>query len=419
MKNLIVIISACLIVFFACNGENKKNEPVQKKSKSGGEKYLYYDDELDVKSTAKVDTVEFRKEMNKILPQKRIVELFGSGYKVFYLLLEINPDGTNYFKISPEASSWFIGWNRSERGPLEEDFEITNEHAVVTSRERDSKAINLKDFFLKKYSVIDKNLFNALAGILNGKKVRSGKAFQIDISLLANGEISSPWNIKEIDLSFFIPHIKGNQTKENFLGFFPAVLKNDYKLLKDRINIPKEAIERKVSGKLFVEIFFDEDGNYAGYQLIKGLGYGIDEEVIKAIKEFPISSYPSGEKTCTIIPFNFGISKDTPVDIAVKSFIYNSTTKHKNLELTLTNKKPTSSLMNVRYNVLIYLDNKIVMAIRLADINWAQQKGPHFYYGVKSIKPGEHEYRISIDPENVLNDVDRSNNTVRGKLVIK
>ncbi|MFA7419049.1 MAG: energy transducer TonB [Melioribacteraceae bacterium] len=414
----IISICACLVAIYSCGVENK-NSSQGENDKLREEHYLNYDFELDTKSIAEVDTAIFRKEMDKILPAKRIIELFGSGYKVFYLLLEINPDGINYFRISPEASSWFIGWNHLERGHHEEDLEITNEYAVVPSRKRDSKAINLKDFFLKKYSVIDKNLFNALAGILNGKKVRSGKAFQIDISLLANGEISSPWNIKEIDLSFFIPHIKGNQNKENFLGFFPAVLKNDYKLLKDRINIPKEAIERKVSGKLFVEIFFDEDGNYSGYQLIKGLGYGIDEEVIKAIKEFPVSSYPSGEKTCTIIPFNFGISKDTPVDIAVKSFIYNSSTKHKNLELTLTNKKPTSSVVNVRYNVLIYLDNKIVMAIRLADINWAQQRGPHFYYGVKSIKPGKHEYKISIDPEGVLNDVDRSNNIVRGKLVIK
>ncbi|MDP3580484.1 MAG: hypothetical protein Q8S39_01030, partial [Ignavibacteria bacterium] len=125
MKNLIVIISACLFIFYACSNENEKNNSGSHRSDQKSEHYLNYDFELDIKSTTTVDTVAFRNEMNKILSPKRIVELFGSGYQVFYLLLEINADGTNIFKISPEAGSWLTGWSRFERGLFKENLELS------------------------------------------------------------------------------------------------------------------------------------------------------------------------------------------------------------------------------------------------------------------------------------------------------
>ncbi len=417
MKNLIVIISACLIVLFACNGENKKTESVQQKSKNGGEKYLYYDDELDVKSSAKVDTVEFRKEMSKILPPKRIVELFGSGYQVFYMLLKIEINGNVNVSFSPQGASWVTGFGQFENELFKEEVELSENYAIIPQNNGDSKAINIKELFYLNFSFFNK-VFKASAGSLNGKIVRSGKVFLLDINVEDNGNIIHPWTIQEISVSKFRPQLKNNLGREYYMGFFPAILKDDYKSLKDKVVFPLQAINRGVTGKVLVKFFFEEDGKYAGYQLIKGLGYGCDEAVIKAINDYPLASHPSGERTTLILPFNFGPSNKTKVDLFVNSFIHDSRANYNKLKMEIGNKQTNDWVVKTKFRVSVMLDGEVIFFDNVATVP-LNDHGLQYYFGGDKIKPGEHEYKISIDPENVLNDVDRSNNIVRGKLVIK
>jgi hypothetical protein len=375
--------------------------------------------------------------MNKILSTKRIVELFGSGYQLFYLLLEINSDGTYYFQIAPEAGSWVTGLGSLERRLFKENLDLTNDYAIIPQVTGDSKAISIKDVFYTHYADNSRSIFKCSAGTLNGKKVRSGKAFQIDVNLLENGVITKQWSIREIDLSKFRPNLKTKLGKEYYMGIFPAALNSEYKLLKDRIGFPKEAIQHNVCGKVFVKLFFDEKGNFDGYQLIKGLGYGIDEEVIKAINEFPVSGYPTGEKTNIILPFSFGTNKNTPVDISVKSFEFDPTAPYNNLRMVLINKVASTNSIKTKFSIYVFIDNELVFYSNQPILMWDPIKGMSCYFSAQTIKPypgdetgtkflpgeklkpGTYEYRISLDPENVLNDVDRSNNIVRGKLVIK
>ena len=411
MKNLIVIISACLIVLFACNGEDKKNEPVQQKTKSGGEKYLYYDDELDVKSTAKVDTVEFRKEMNKILPSKRIVELFGGGYQVFYMLLKIEINGNVNVSFSPEGASWVTGLGNYEDALFKEEIELSENYAIVPQTNGDSKAINIKELFYSNFRSFNK-AFIASAGSLAGKKVRSGKAFLLNINVDGYGNIIHPWTIQEISVSKFRPQLKNNLGREYYAGFFPAILKDDYKSLKNKVLFPQEAIKRGVTGKVLVKFFFEADGNYAGHQLIKGLGYGCDEAVIKAINDYPLASHPSGERTTLIVPFRFGESSETKVDLTSSEVIEKNPDKYNNLYVKIFNKLSIYNTIQTKYFYSIIINNEIVNQ-GLARV------GNHQYFFKWKPKPGTYDYVVSIDPENVLKDVDRSNNIVRGKLVIK
>ena len=411
MKNLIVIISACFIVLFACNSENKKNEPIQQKSKSGGEKYFYYDDELDVKSTVTVDTAGFRKEMTKILPSRRIVELFGGGYQVFYLLATIDLDGKVKARISPEGAYWFSGLGNVERGLFKENIEIANNFAITPQPHGDSKAIDITEQFYMKNLSFDRP-FKSEAGMLNGKKVRSGKAFQLDAFIGNDGKMIKQWNIHEIDIAKFRTHLKNNLARENYMGFFPAVLKDDYKSLKDKVVFPAEAIKHGVSGKILIKLFFETDGKYSGYQLIKGLGYGCEEAVIKAIENYPLSSYPSGERTTLIAPFRFGESSETKVDLTSSEVIEKNPDKHNNLYVRIYNKLSPYNTIQTKYFYSIIINSEIANQ-GLARV------GDHQYFFKWKPRPGTYDYVVSIDPENVLNDVDRSNNIVRGKLVIK
>lgn len=406
------------LLFSACKNEPDKKNYSQKKQNGKIIKYINYDDELDIKSTATIDTIEFRKRMSQILPNKRILELFGAGYQIFYLALDIYGDDKKvYFKLSPEAGSWISGYQNIHRTLLKENIELSDDFAIIPQKNDDSKAISLTSIF----SVFHwaGGFSNTSPGQINGKKVNSRKTYQIDISTDNSGKTIKPWTIKEINRNKFSPVIKNNLVDQLYRGIFPAILKDDYKSLKDKIIFPQEAIVRGVSGKVLVKLFFEKDGSYAGYQLIKGLGYGCEDAVIEALKDYPIESYSSGERTSLILPFSFGPLKNTPVDIYVKSFEFSPTAKYNQLVLNLRNKYPPVYSSKIKYSVYVFLDNELIFSDYNASLGWDPEVGPKYWVGGNKIKPGEHEYRISIDPENVLNDVDRSNNIVRGKLVIK
>lgn len=413
MKRTILLLSFFFVFLFGCKNGNDKPVNTQK-STHEFQNRDYYDDELDTKSTAIVDTVEFRKQMNQLLPPKRISELFGSGYQVFYLALVIyDTNHRTYCRLLP-----LRGYENFERGLFKENIELSEDYAILSQKNDESKAINLKHAFYSFNRSLGKS-FKTSPGMINGYTVISRKIFQIDVSIDNSGNIINPWTIKEISRELFRPHLKNKLTRDDFNGIFPARLKEDYKSYKDKVVFPKEAIERGVTGKVLVKLFFETDGTYAGYQFIKGLGYGCEEALIKALRDYTPSSYPSGERTSVVLPFSFGASKNTPVDIYVKSFEYSPTAKYNQLTLALMNKRAPVYSSKIKYSIYVFLNNELIFGDYVASLNWNPETGPKYWIGGKKIKPGTYEYKISIDPEGVLNDVDRSNNTVRGKLVIK
>jgi len=57
--------------------------------------------------------------------------------------------------------------------------------------------------------------------------------------------------------------------------------------LKDNILYPDDAFKNKVEGKVLVQITINEDGNVKNPTIVKGLGYGCDEEVVRVVSEMP------------------------------------------------------------------------------------------------------------------------------------
>lgn len=57
--------------------------------------------------------------------------------------------------------------------------------------------------------------------------------------------------------------------------------------LESSVRYPKEALEKKIEGRVTVEFFVEPDGALTNFILIRGIGEGCDEELIRLIKEGP------------------------------------------------------------------------------------------------------------------------------------
>lgn len=54
-----------------------------------------------------------------------------------------------------------------------------------------------------------------------------------------------------------------------------------------KINYPAVALDRQVSGKVHVAFVVDADGHLRDPQVVRGLGYGLDEEALRLVRIMP------------------------------------------------------------------------------------------------------------------------------------
>jgi TonB family protein len=68
----------------------------------------------------------------------------------------------------------------------------------------------------------------------------------------------------------------------------PAGGRKAYKqYLEQGLRYPEQALNNKVEGKVTVQFTIESNGKMGEFQVLKGIGYGCDEEVIRLIKEGP------------------------------------------------------------------------------------------------------------------------------------
>ncbi|KFF07558.1 TonB family protein [Flavobacterium reichenbachii] len=68
-------------------------------------------------------------------------------------------------------------------------------------------------------------------------------------------------------------------------------LEHFYKFIGDKFRIPKSA--QGISGKIYLEFIIKQDGSIEKIRVLKSAGYGLDEEAIRLIREYP--DWGSGE----------------------------------------------------------------------------------------------------------------------------
>ena len=59
------------------------------------------------------------------------------------------------------------------------------------------------------------------------------------------------------------------------------------KFVQENIKFPAEAKENNVHGRLMVSVVVEKDGSLSDIRIKKGLGYGLDEEIVRIIKMMP------------------------------------------------------------------------------------------------------------------------------------
>jgi len=56
------------------------------------------------------------------------------------------------------------------------------------------------------------------------------------------------------------------------------------KSLEEKINYTSEALENEIEGVIYTNVVIDAEGNLIWPEVVKGLGYGLDEEALRVIK---------------------------------------------------------------------------------------------------------------------------------------
>ena len=123
------------------------------------------------------------------------------------------------------------------------------------------------------------------------KRQRMGKAAVIaglSVGLLGASQMA----LAQTPDSLRIDSIE-KEGKEEVFGIvedMPCFRGGDVKLmeyLKKNLNYPQEAIDAGVEGKVFVEFCIEKDGTVCDAKVLRGIGYGCDEEALRVVGLMP------------------------------------------------------------------------------------------------------------------------------------
>lgn len=79
----------------------------------------------------------------------------------------------------------------------------------------------------------------------------------------------------------------GNPEKVDIPAEFPGGINKARLFLANNITYPDEAVENEVNGTVQVKFTVEKDGSISNIVILKKLGYGCDEEVIRVLKRMP------------------------------------------------------------------------------------------------------------------------------------
>jgi len=103
--------------------------------------------------------------------------------------------------------------------------------------------------------------------------------------------------------------------------------------IRNKISYTQEAKNRKINGKVYIEVVVNEDGSLSEFKVAKGLGYGLDSIAINIIRQMP--NWSPGtilgkiSKSKCLIPVQFVI--DTPKKgMCIKLYLFKTKPRSKN-----------------------------------------------------------------------------------------
>ncbi|GAB3520024.1 hypothetical protein GCM10027442_42410 [Emticicia fontis] len=102
---------------------------------------------------------------------------------------------------------------------------------------------------------------------------------------------------------------------------YPGGMKELFAFISSNLRYPLEAEKNNISGKVFVKFFVRKDGSISDIKVLKGIGYGCDEETVRVISQMPRwkPGKQNGEPVNVMftIPIKFEMPDDKGVDVLV------------------------------------------------------------------------------------------------------
>lgn len=90
---------------------------------------------------------------------------------------------------------------------------------------------------------------------------------------------------------------------------FPGGTKAMYKFIEANLRIPSEAKEAGISAKVFTSFYVETTGEITQVTVLKGFGYGCDEEAVRLVKSMPRwkpgKVYSKPHRVKYILPISF------------------------------------------------------------------------------------------------------------------
>ncbi|MXV15370.1 energy transducer TonB [Hufsiella ginkgonis] len=90
---------------------------------------------------------------------------------------------------------------------------------------------------------------------------------------------------------------------------FPGGQEAFAKFIRKNLHYPPAAVEAGINGKVIVSFVVERDGSISNVQLMRGIGYGCDQEAIRVLKKVPnwIPGEQNGRKVRVMytVPLNF------------------------------------------------------------------------------------------------------------------
>ncbi len=57
--------------------------------------------------------------------------------------------------------------------------------------------------------------------------------------------------------------------------------------MSEHLKYPKEALKMRVEGRVFMQFVVEKDGSVSNAEVIRGIGYGCDEEALRVLRAMP------------------------------------------------------------------------------------------------------------------------------------
>lgn len=103
---------------------------------------------------------------------------------------------------------------------------------------------------------------------------------------------------------------------------YPGGLKAMRDLIRKELKYPKEALEAKVEGTVYLRYNIDHNGHVTSSKILSSLGRGCDEEAQRIVNKFKFE-VPKGPRKLKVkfhktIKIHFRLPKESPKQIEVK-----------------------------------------------------------------------------------------------------